>query len=186
MYAGLTAQCQHFNGLESTYRALASTWLLAAFGGIGYILNGDVARQAMLVGAIGGAAALGVVLLWLLDLQVYHTLLVAAFAEQVRLERENPWLPQAAHLMLAAHDGAGVGPKVVWFYVTAYLLMVAVAAMGISGAVPNVPLLTRGVIAIAIFGLAGLPVVRRMRRSANRPTADVTAYAASRRELSTL
>lgn len=39
MYSGLTEQCQHFNTLESSYRTLASTWLLAAFGGIGFLLK---------------------------------------------------------------------------------------------------------------------------------------------------
>ena len=181
MYQGLVSQCQHFNGVESTYRALASTWLLAAFGGIGYILNGNPRHAALLVAAIGGAAALGVVLIWVLDLLVYHSLLVGAFAEQLRLEREHPWLPQAGHLMQAAHGSTSVAEKVAWFYVSAYLLMAGAAAIALAAAPPNLTLAVRASMAAVVFVAAAAPVVGRMRRSARAPTAEVAAYARSSR-----
>jgi hypothetical protein len=180
MYEGLTSQCQHFNGLESTYRALASTWLLAAFGGVGYVLSNNVGgHAALLSAAIGAAAALGIVLLWILDLQVYHSLLVGAFSEQLRLEREHPWLPQSAHQMQKAHRGEGVLPKVVWFYVASYLLMVAMAAFALGAAVDTRPMAARISLAVVVLVVAGVPVALRMRRTALGPHADVLAYAAS-------
>jgi hypothetical protein len=81
MYKHLAEQSQHFNGIESTYRTLASTWLLASFGGMGFILK-DLdqykGQQALFIAAVAVAAAVGIVLLWLMDLRVYHRLLAAA------------------------------------------------------------------------------------------------------------
>jgi hypothetical protein len=179
MYEGLTGQCQHFNGLESTYRALASTWLLAAFGGVGYVLSSEVGEAALLSAAIGAAAALGIVLLWIVDLQVYHSLLVGAFSEQLRLEREHRWLPQSAHEMQKAHRGEGVLPKVVWFYVASYLVMVAVAAFALGTAAAMLPTAARVLLALAVLLIAGVPVAWHMRRTAHGPHADVLAYAKS-------
>jgi hypothetical protein len=180
MYEGLTGQCQHFNGLESTYRALASTWLLAAFGGVGYVLSNNVGgHAALLSAAIGAAAALGIVLLWILDLQVYHSLLVGAFSEQLRLEREHSWLPQSAHQMQRAHRGEGVLPKVVWFYVASYLLMVAIAAFALAVAAATLPAIARVLLALVVLLIAGPPVALHMRRTAHGPQADVLAYAKS-------
>ena len=34
-------QEKHFNGLETQYRLLASTWLLASLGAIGFLLKDD-------------------------------------------------------------------------------------------------------------------------------------------------
>jgi hypothetical protein len=182
MYEGLTGQCQHFNGLESTYRALASTWLLAAFGGVGYVLSNNVGgHAALLSAAIGAAAALGIVLLWMLDLQVYHSLLVGAFSEQLRLEREHRWLPQSAHQMQKAHQGQGVVPKVVWFYVASYLLMIAIAAFALGTAAETLSIVARVLVALAVLLIAGVPMALHMRRTAHGPQLDVLAYASSTR-----
>jgi len=55
MYKHLAEQSQHFNGIESTYRTLASTWLLASFGGMGFILK-DLdqykGQQALFIAAV--------------------------------------------------------------------------------------------------------------------------------------
>lgn len=63
MYKNLTEQSQHFNNIESTYRTLASTWLLAAFAGIGFILK-DLRSESpeFFIAAVAGAAASSVVL----------------------------------------------------------------------------------------------------------------------------
>jgi hypothetical protein len=181
MYQGLAGQCQHFNGLESTYRTLASTWLLAAFGATGYVLNEKVGSSpAMLVAGIGAAGAIGIVLLWVLDLQVYHRLLAAAFSEQIRLEKEYSWLPMAAHLMKEAHHGAGVVPKIAWFYVAAYLLLIGVASLAIGSSLTDAGLAARVFAGVTLFVLAGAPVVLRMHHSARAPLPDTDAYDAGR------
>src|SRR5512134_877134 len=108
IYSGLSEECRHFNGLQSTYRSLASTWLLATFAGIGFVLKDiHTPYSHLFIGGIALAGALGILMLWLLDLKVYHLLLAAAFAEQLRLERKYDWLPRMAHSMMAGQKGQG-------------------------------------------------------------------------------
>lgn len=88
---------RHFNELERTYRALASTWLLATFAGMGFVFEATglpVQREAV-VYAISIAGSIGIQLIWVVDLLAYHKLLQAFFIEGLRIELENPEFPQA-------------------------------------------------------------------------------------------
>jgi hypothetical protein len=86
---------RHFNQMQSICRGFASTWLLATFGGIGYALwNSNFAASvvgprtaaASLVALAGGT---GIFLLWLIDIVVYHRLLVAVTYESSELEERR-------------------------------------------------------------------------------------------------
>lgn len=73
---------RHFNQMQSSCRTLASTWLLATLGGIGYVIGNinysprviDAKTAGSLIALAGGT---GIFLLWLVDIVVYHRLLVA-------------------------------------------------------------------------------------------------------------
>lgn len=71
----LGLQERHFNDLESRYRALASTWLLAAFFGMGFVISQETLTlpfdRLLVVAGIGLAGTVGIALLWNLDLLVY-------------------------------------------------------------------------------------------------------------------
>lgn len=182
MYKSLVAQSEHFNGLESTYRTLASTWLLAAFGGIGFILKDVPDYAGLLVAAVSAAAAAGIFLLWLMDLMVYHRLLGAVFAVQGALEDRHPWLPQTAHGMMRAHDNAGVVPKIVWFYVVSYLILVGIASVALVrhlGSEWNAP--AQAAATILCIVLLGGGVGLYMYVAATRKTEEHEAFQAARR-----
>lgn len=75
---------RHFNQLQSTYRSFASAWLLAAFGAMGYVLTQTEPDKLLLptnwlVAAVALAACIGIVLLWYMDMWVYHRLLEGCF-----------------------------------------------------------------------------------------------------------
>jgi len=87
---------KHFNDLQSHYRSLASTWLLAAFGGIGFVLSTKLSAPLpweVLVSGIAIAGALGIALLWVVDVLVYHDLLISGFIAGKQLEEAFGWLP---------------------------------------------------------------------------------------------
>lgn len=122
---------RHFNGIESTYRNIASGWLLATLGGIGFAvtqdLKIDVAREVLIAAvALGGSG--GIVLLWILDLLVYHRLLQSVFVEGLILEGRYPWLPPFRHNMLASQHGAGVQFREAGFYMLPVVVLLAVAS----------------------------------------------------------
>jgi hypothetical protein len=145
--AELGANERHFNTLQHQYRLLASTWLLAVFGGVGFAITHDQLplQRFLLVALIGLAGAVGITQLWNLDLRVYHQLLDACFVQGLELERENPWLPQLRASMLEtqapapgplAASGrkppAGVLARVVWFYVAANITALSIAVIGMA------------------------------------------------------
>lgn len=78
----ITSAEHHFNNLCFNIRALASTWLMATFIGVGWVLK-DLPESASallvakpeLIAALCGCSALGILVLWLLDLKVYQQLL---------------------------------------------------------------------------------------------------------------
>ena len=118
----------HFNEQQSRYRALASTWLLAAFAGIGFVFSekvqAPVPREliAILI-AMGGA--IGVALLWVVDVLVYHDLLIAGYAVGQQLEQAFPWLPPVrSNFSLLTR-----GPAVRWYIAGFYLAAIAVLVL---------------------------------------------------------
>lgn len=124
-------QERHFNGLQTGYRNMASAWLLAAFTGIGFVfsdkLNFPTYRE-LVVAAIAAAAAIGIALLWVLDLLVYHRLLQSCFIEGLVLEERYPWLPPVRDNMMKTQKSEGVLFRVVGFYLGPIVLLVLIAA----------------------------------------------------------
>ena len=71
---------RHFNQMQNVCRGFASTWLLAVFGGFGYIIANKT--QGILDWKVTGSlvalsGVTGIFLLWVLDVLVYHNLLLA-------------------------------------------------------------------------------------------------------------
>jgi len=120
----LGAYERHFNDIESRYRTLASTWLLAAFAAMGFVLSSTgplPADPLLMVAALSIAGAAGVTLLWNLDLRVYHGLLDSAFRVGLELELAYRWLPPLRRRMSRGPHEAGtyrssVVYRVVWYY----------------------------------------------------------------------
>lgn len=118
---------RHFNQLQSTYRGFASAWLLAAFGAMGFILtqSGSPKLPAhMLVGAVALAACIGIVLLWIMDVLVYHRLLEKCFDSAEELENKHP-VPASRKRM---REALGKG-KVAWIITFYYGVPGAILAL---------------------------------------------------------
>jgi hypothetical protein len=124
---------RHFNGLQSTYRTLASTWLLVAFAAIGFVLSekfvGCPFDKLLVIVAIGFMTSIGIILIWNLGLQVYHPLLAAAFKQGLILEKMYPWLPQMRTNMMERMNNKVVVPRVVWFYVVGSTIPLAISGV---------------------------------------------------------
>jgi len=74
----ITETENHFNNLCFKIRTLASTWLLATFVGIGFLLEKTIVKELPvddLLILLCWAGSVGILVLWILDLQVYQKLL---------------------------------------------------------------------------------------------------------------
>ena len=135
VYNHIGEEERHFNGLELEYRKLASHWLLASLGAIGFLLSKkeDVPINiwALVIG-ICLAASVGILVIWFLDMKVYHELLHAAFREGVRLEREFPQLlPQIRNNMVKSQLGGDIIKRVMLYYFFSFLLLAIVANISV-------------------------------------------------------
>lgn len=91
----ITAAEHHFNNLCFNIRALASTWLLATFAGIGWILkdlsenakgSGLVIDKVDLMLALCIGSSVGIFVLWILDIRVYQQMLNVWFENRKTYE----------------------------------------------------------------------------------------------------
>jgi hypothetical protein len=99
----ITSAENHFNNLCFNIRALSSTWLLATFGGIGWILKdlpetgGNLLINKIdLITGLCLCCSLGIFVLWILDLKIYQQLLHVWFEAREMYEdgEEFPHLRQ--------------------------------------------------------------------------------------------
>ena len=129
-------QERHFNTLQATYRGMASAWLLASFSAIGFVMSTsmilDPAQKLLLVSGIALAGCIGIGLLWVIDLLVYHRLLDSYFIEGLILEDQYPWLPPIRHNMMRTQMGEGVLFRVVGFYLGPVFLPILIAGVALS------------------------------------------------------
>ncbi len=135
MLTQITTAEQHFNSLESEYRKLASTWLLAALGACGFILTTRSEKLLfdpwLLVSIICLLGSIGILVLYMLDLRVYHQLLAAFFNSGLQIETENPdWVPPVRIRMMKTHD-KGITKRVLYFYFTLTCSLAIIGAVSV-------------------------------------------------------
>ena len=118
-YEYLGSSEKHFNDLQASYRRIASIWMLAVFSGAGLVLTAgetlEVARFVLL-GLNFLAGTVGILILWSIDLLVYHRLLDAHFVEGMIMERRYTWLPPIRHNMARSQRSANILRGVLNFY----------------------------------------------------------------------
>lgn len=135
VYNHIAEEERHFNNLEMEYRKLASKWLLVSLGAIGFILSKQELVPIniwILVIGICIAASVGILVLWLLDMKVYHELLHSAFKEGILLENEFPQiLPQIRNNMVKSLKGGTVITKVILYYFFSILLLILIANISV-------------------------------------------------------
>jgi len=93
----ITQAEHHFNDLCFKIRALASTWLLATFAGVGFFLSKSIQIKLEiehLLVILCWAGSIGIIVLWILDLQIYQKLLNAWFDAREPIEIRNKDFPQ--------------------------------------------------------------------------------------------
>ena len=98
MYSQLKTHKDHFSNMQNRYRTMSSSWVIAGFIGIGFLLSRhdlDLPFDSLLVIAILSICiAIGISLLWHLDIVLYQKLWLGSVVEMARLEKNHKWLPK--------------------------------------------------------------------------------------------
>jgi hypothetical protein len=129
MVAEMFAGERHFNAMQNHCRTLASTWLLAAFAGIGFVHTKDQFSDAHSAAAlIAIATAIGVFLIWIIDVKIWHRLLLAYTLAGHLLEAENEWLPPVRANIRASSGWLPVRVHLSLFYAVGVIVLSAISA----------------------------------------------------------
>jgi hypothetical protein len=133
LYLSIGDAERHFNTIQNGYRVLASTWTLAALGGIGYVLTSrrslsiDVEKQLICCAvALSGAAS--ILMLWLVDIRVYQQLLSQYFNEGMAMEAGEPWLPQVRNQTRRAFKGK-LSRYISVYYILLFVFLLVIACI---------------------------------------------------------
>ncbi len=78
---------------------------------------------------MGGA--LGIILLWNLDVMVYHKLLLAFFEKALKFERRHSWVPKVHEAMRTKTKEHKVTRQLGLFYLIPDLVLLIMAAWGL-------------------------------------------------------
>lgn len=97
LYVKLQKYKSHYYTVKLRYKILASTWIIATFIGLGYLLSGyeiglPTTNLTGVVG-IGILSSIGLSLLYYLDIFIYHRILHTIFLEAMHYEKKYDFLP---------------------------------------------------------------------------------------------
>lgn len=173
LYKEYGAYERHFNNLQNTYRGLASTWFLAAFAGVSFFYSSDfggglpISREltASLITLAGGT---GIVMLWLMDVLVYHRLLLAVIScsEQIESQQGAGFLPTLRQQMALKTQNLQVRTAISIYYIMPTIIL-SVASLGFLLSTTGLPFyaISQAIIglwAVLLLGFAMLtPFVQR-------------------------
>lgn len=136
VYSKLLQGGRHHGGIQTSYRIIASSWLLATFAAIGFFLSKDnILPFSHLLGValICLIGIIGLYLLWYEDTFVQELLLDMNVVEALRLEKEYSWLPQVHHCFLHLYKTTNARIVKVLFFIGCKSILVVI--MGISLAI---------------------------------------------------
>jgi len=126
----ITQSENHFNNLCFNIRALASTWLLASLGGVGFLLTktvtADLQANHLLV-LLCWVSSIGIFVLWILDLLVYQKMLNAWFASREPIETKNINFPQMFKEITKSQPGGRAANLIKIYYLALVSLPLALA-----------------------------------------------------------
>ncbi len=119
MIKTITESEHHFNNLCFKIRTLASTWLLATFVGVGFLLTKTIAlelRVEQIIVMLCWIGTLGILVLWVLDLRIYQKLLSVWFNSREPIEARNSDFPQIREGIKKSQPGGSAFNLLKLFY----------------------------------------------------------------------
>lgn len=135
-YSKLLNTARHHGAFQSSYRLIASSWLLATFVAIGFLLSKDNIlpfEHILGVPLICSLGIIGLYLIWYEDTVIQETLLDINVVEALELEKLYPWLPQLHHRFLKLYKSTNARFVKVLFFIgcTSILFFIMTIALAI-------------------------------------------------------
>ena len=129
---------ERFNSSSGAIRALASGWLLASIGSIGWIFNAYNAETwplpiGLLVTVVSTLGSIGITTLWVMDQLVFFRLLNSVFLVGLKIEKDDNEIPPIRSVMMKAQEGLGTHRWERFFYITPISIFILLSIVLIIG-----------------------------------------------------
>ncbi len=126
-YWRLSEMEERFNASAGGVRALASAWMLASLGAIGWLFNYYEFDKwpmplGLLVVMVSSLATVGISTLWVMDQLVFHRLLNSVFLVGLKMEKDDPELPPIRSVMMKTQEGSGTSKWELLFYIAPIII----------------------------------------------------------------
>lgn len=141
LYSKLRTYLYHFNIQKLKCKLLATTWLLASFVGIGFLLSGQLdpslgSNLPILVLGLCLLSVCGIMLLAFLDVGVYHRNIESIFSCELEFENKYPHLSNTMGNMAKLLNRTKTGPVIfdiaIYMVYSSTLLLIAAFSLVVS------------------------------------------------------
>ena len=126
---------RYHGAIQTKYRVMCSTWLLATFAAIGFLLFRDGLlpfNHLIGIALITLVGIAGIYILWYADTFVEELLLDINVVEGLRLEKENPGIPQVHHNFLHLYKNSNARIVKVLFFIGCKSILIFTAAIDLA------------------------------------------------------
>lgn len=126
---------RHIHGIQARLRLTASLWLWGAFAGMAYILSENLnihISNELIFLCINTTTLLGICMVWLLDLLVYHRQLVWIMSEGSYLEGKYSWLPSLRKYRYSLLCHSDSSPRMVWYYFIQVMILMCIGTASLA------------------------------------------------------
>ena len=131
-YWKLSEMEERFNSSSGSIRALASAWILASLGAIGWLFNSYEFDSwpmplGLIVVMVSSLSTIGITILWVMDLLVFHRLLQSVFLVGLKMENDDSELPPIRSMMMKTQEGSGTSKWEFLFYLSPMIFFVSLS-----------------------------------------------------------
>ena len=180
LYMILREHKDHFSTMQNRYRALTSTWLLAAFAGMGFLLSGHSKIELpfnvlFAIALLCLCTGFGVTLLWFLDVVLYQRFWISTVVEMARIEEKHPWITPTSVNTLLIRKSKKYRLFYSYFYIWINGVLLLIAGMA-SGYYFQDQLATISVLGVGIILFYSLSAYYMMKKSGELDTVTTQSF----------
>jgi hypothetical protein len=122
-YWKLSEMEERYNSSSAGIRGLASAWLLASLGAIGWLLSSYNHETwplplGFLIIVVTTLGCIGMITLWVMDQLVFHRLLTSVFIVGLKIEKDDKEIPPIRSMMMKTQEGIGTHRWERFFYLS--------------------------------------------------------------------
>ncbi|MEN6331399.1 MAG: hypothetical protein ABFD57_05395 [Smithella sp.] len=131
-YWKLSEMEERYNSSSAGIRGLASAWLLASLGAMGWLFSSYNYETwplplGFLIVVVATMGCFGMITLWVMDQLVFHRLLTSVFIVGLKIEKDDKEIPPIRSMMMKSQEGLGTHRWERFFYLSPVFIFILIS-----------------------------------------------------------